>query len=56
MNEFKAILIVNLFSDPQVGRDIFELIVRSNSKALFGAQKLIIGRILDIVNYVALID
>ena len=56
MNEFKAILIVNLFSDPQVSRDIFEIIVSSNSKALFGAQKLIFGRIIDIVNYFALMD
>ena len=56
MDKFKAILIVSLFSDPQVSRKMFEIIVSSNSKALFGAQKLIFGRIIDIVNYYALID
>ena len=56
MDKFKAILIVNLFSDPQVSREMFEIIVSSNSKALFGAQKLIFGCIIDIVNHFALID
>ena len=55
MDKFKAILIVNLFSDPQVSRDMFEIIVSSNSKALFGAQKLIVGHIIDIINCFALI-
>ena len=55
MDKFKAILIVNLFSDPQVSREMFEIIV-SSKQALFGAQKLIFGCVIDIVNYFAFID
>ena len=56
MDKFKAIIIVNLFSDPQVSGKIFEIIVSSNIEASFGAQKLIFGRIIDIENYFILID
>ena len=56
MDKFKAILIVNLFSDPQVSRKMFEIIVSANIEASTGAQKLIFGCVIDIVNYFAFID
>ena len=71
MDKFKAILIDNLFFDPQVSRVMFEIIMSSNYgswrylvfwnaestiEVLFGAQQLIFGCIDDIVKYSSLID
>ena len=67
MDKFKAILIDNLFFDPQVSRVMFEIIMSSNYGSwryfvfwnafeIFGAQQLIFGCVYDIVKYFSLID
>ena len=55
MDKFKAILIVNLFSDPQVSREIFEIIESFNIEVPYGAQEFVFVHIYDIVNHFALI-